>query len=194
MKITSLERKVTSVTTTIKFDGKTYHFPKIWAMSDNHHGHSAIISFCNRPFSSVEEMDSSIIQNINSHVGINDLLIFCGDFCYWKKEHAALFDHYMGRIYCSNLYFVFGNHDYKIREHIEKHKKVKWAGDLLHCEINSVARAFCHYPMATWYKSNRGSIHYHGHTHNTPFDCVSGTQNRKNICVEMTDYKPVEIV
>lgn len=53
---------------------------EIYFTSDLHLGHDNIIRFCNRPFSSVEEMNDRIIQNYNSIVHKNDLVYILGDF------------------------------------------------------------------------------------------------------------------
>ncbi len=40
---------------------------------DEHHGHANIIKYCNRPFTSVDEMDAEIIQRHNEMVGSKDV-------------------------------------------------------------------------------------------------------------------------
>ena len=51
----------------------------IWFTSDSHFGHRNIITYSSRPFSSVEEMDETLIQNWNSVVKPNDLIFNLGD-------------------------------------------------------------------------------------------------------------------
>ena len=51
----------------------------VWFTSDLHLGHANIIKFCNRPFESVEEMNSSIIASINRHVPEEGVLFILGD-------------------------------------------------------------------------------------------------------------------
>ena len=58
----------------------------IFFTSDLHLGHANIIRLCNRPFSNVEEMDETIINNWNSVVTDNDDVYILGDFSY-KSEN-----------------------------------------------------------------------------------------------------------
>jgi calcineurin-like phosphoesterase family protein len=47
--------------------------------SDLHFGHSNVINYSNRPFSSVEEMDQILVSNWNDVVTNKDRVIIAGD-------------------------------------------------------------------------------------------------------------------
>ena len=53
----------------------------IYFTSDLHLNHARIIELANRPFGSVEEMNDTIIGNINDTVGADDTLWVLGDVC-----------------------------------------------------------------------------------------------------------------
>jgi calcineurin-like phosphoesterase family protein len=80
---------------------------KVFFTADLHLGHRNIIGYCNRPFSTGEEMDAKIISSINETVGQNDILYIIGDFCH--KGGIALA--YRERIICKNVHIILGNHD-----------------------------------------------------------------------------------
>ena len=58
----------------------------IYVTSDTHFNHKNIIEYCNRPYSSVEEMNKAIIDNWNSVVKDEDTVYVLGDFCLGGKE------------------------------------------------------------------------------------------------------------
>ena len=60
--------------------------------SDLHLGHKNILKLCNRPFSSIEEMDATLIENWNKKVHKNDQVYILGDLMYRNEkppEYAA---------------------------------------------------------------------------------------------------------
>lgn len=85
-------------------------------ISDLHLGHFNIVRYCNRPFTSLEEMDNTILNNINSTVAEDDTLFYLGDFCLSKSSEAETapvkaYDYYRNKINCKNIIFIAGNHD-----------------------------------------------------------------------------------
>ena len=81
---------------------------KIFVISDTHLNHTNIIKYCNRPFSSVEEMNKAIIDNWNNTVGPDDYVYMLGDFCLGGVETV--------KELCSQLnghkILIKGNHDH----------------------------------------------------------------------------------
>ena len=53
---------------------------KVWFTSDTHFNHIGIIKFCDRPFSSVEEMNQALIDNWNSTIPSDGIVFHLGDF------------------------------------------------------------------------------------------------------------------
>ena len=84
----------------------------VWFTSDFHLGHRNIIRYCNRPFDSIEDMDATLLANLNRKVGENDVLYFLGDFCLGDADQAKL---YRDRIVCRNIHMIEGNHDTTLR-------------------------------------------------------------------------------
>ncbi len=127
----------------------------IWFTADTHFGHKGIIDHCSRPFSSVEEMDESILSTINKLVQPNDTLIHLGDFCWLEKNLPT----YFGSINCLNKHLVIGNHDDKSAK-----KYFDSVKDIWYFRHNNRKIALCHYPFHSW---RRGWFHLHGHCHGT---------------------------
>lgn len=82
----------------------------IWFTGDTHYNHPNIITYCNRPFSSIKEMNKVLIDNYNSKVCDNDLAIFLGDFIFKVKYNEEELI-YLRHALKGNLVFIRGNHD-----------------------------------------------------------------------------------
>ena len=79
----------------------------IFFISDTHFGHSKIIDYCKRPFSSIEEHDKTLIQNWNNVVGQDDTVFHLGDFAYGNSQFIS---NIIKRLN-GNIILIKGNHD-----------------------------------------------------------------------------------
>lgn len=79
----------------------------IFFISDTHFGHSKIIDYCKRPFSSIEEHDKALIQNWNNTVGQDDTVFHLGDFAYGNSQFIANIIKQLN----GNIILIKGNHD-----------------------------------------------------------------------------------
>ena len=78
-----------------------------WFISDNHFNHKNIIKYCNRPFSSVEQMNRHMIQCWNNTVQKDDEVFHLGDFGLGRREDLVrIFEQLNG-----NITLIRGNHD-----------------------------------------------------------------------------------
>ncbi len=140
---------------------------EIYFISDLHLDHPGILKHqldrgnlfgCN-----LEEMNTAIIDGINSVVTKNSTLWVLGDFC-WK---ASKYGHFRQRINCRNLHIVMGNHDTNsLRQHVSS------ISNMVCRNFRSRRFVLCHYPIASWSGRHHGSIHLHGHCHGTITDAL----------------------
>lgn len=77
----------------------------IWFTSDQHYGHENIIKYCNRPFGTVEEMNSQLMIRYNAMVKPEDIVYHLGDFSMHPRELVRLKD------LNGQHHLIAGNHD-----------------------------------------------------------------------------------
>jgi calcineurin-like phosphoesterase family protein len=191
----------------MKFD-KILTTGTVWITSDTHYHHTNICRGVTgwrtldgkiptdhtRNFQDLDEMDSVIVNNINSKVGPNDTLIHLGDVAFGGFEKIGEF---LNRLVCKNIHLVLGNHD----QHITKNKedirsKFLSVSNYLEVEIGGVEFVLSHYPLCSWNKLGKGSIHLHGHVHLSAKD-KWGNGKRLDVGIDgnnMHPYKLSEIV
>lgn len=78
----------------------------IYFTADTHFGHENVIRFCNRPFSSADEMDEMLIQNWNSRVKDNDTVYILGDMFFRSANAESILQRLKGK-----KRLIIGNHD-----------------------------------------------------------------------------------
>ncbi len=160
--------------------------------SDSHFCHTNIVkgtskwtdtSSC-RPFTTVEEHDNTLLENINSVVGFDDVLIHAGD---WSFGHISNVKKFRDLIRCRNVWLIKGNHDKKLWR-TERHLFQLTDKLLDDFYIGSQQVVVCHYAFQVWEDNHRGSICLCGHSHNN----LDHTDDGKilDVCPEGHGYKP----
>lgn len=161
----------------------------LYVTSDLHFGHSNVITFTNRPFKDVEEMDNTLISNWNSTVTDEDDIYILGDITLKRDVEYILpiLKKLKGR-----KYLIKGNHDHFIKHEILAEEFV-WIKDYYELKYNKRKFVLCHYPFEEWNNSYRGSYHLHGHQHNpTTYNISQSKPKRKyDVGCDANDYKPV---
>lgn len=156
----------------------------VFFTSDTHFGHTNIIRYCNRPFTSVEEMDDELVRRWNSVVARHDVVHHLGDFAFSRPERVrSLVTRLNGRIR-----LVVGNHDRRMGTGKIASLGFETVKDYDEVDIAGTKVVLCHYPFETWNKGHRGSWHLHGHCHGTLV--TSRDIRRLDVGVDTHDYTP----
>lgn len=154
----------------------------IWFTGDHHWGHANIIKYCNRPFSSVEEMDEVMIQNWNKRVKPKDTVYHLGDFalCKTSEEIEQLANSLNGEIH-----LILGNHD----RHQAKTAKscFRWRGHMKLFKLDKLKITMCHWAMEVWWCSHHGAWMLHGHSHGG----IPMKGMRMDVGVDCWDFRPI---
>ncbi len=110
-----------------------------------------IIELCNRPFSSVDEMNEAMIANWNGVVKNCDTVYVIGDFA-WKTDKA---EEFLTRLKGKKV-LIMGNHDGGLVKNAETAKCFKEITPYLETHIDHRTLTLCHYPMLEWRHSRKG--------------------------------------
>jgi calcineurin-like phosphoesterase family protein len=119
-----------------------------------------------RDFSTIEKMNTAIVNNINEVVGQDDILIHLGDFSFGGFEQISEF---YNRLVCKNIHLILGNHDHHIQNNREDIQDLFLSVSHYNTlEMGGYKFILCHYPILSWDSLNKGYIHLHGHVHLPP--------------------------
>ena len=156
----------------------------LFVISDTHFGHANILGFKNedgspvRSFSSVEEMDETMIDRWNSVVRVQDDVYHLGDVS-MRREHLPT----VGR--CNgHKRLVRGNHDiFRTKDYLKYFDEV-YATRVLDGMI------FTHIPIHPE-SMGRFGTNVHGHVHGQP----QGHYGKMyyNVSVEVMNYAPISL-
>lgn len=155
---------------------------KIYVTSDTHFNHENIIKYCNRPYSTVEEMNEAIINNWNSVVSEDDTVFFLGDFCLGKRENVIELCHRLN----GHKILILGNHDRVTSTAFTDagFETIYKKPTLIKFEELDITIQFSHAPV---YDTQYQYPNVHGHVH----DKANNDAKHYCACLEVNDYKPV---
>ena len=158
-------------------------------ISDLHLGHANIMKHSKRPFSSVEEMDETIIKNWNSVVNDEDDVYIGGDVFYKGKNPLEYLKRLKGK-----KHLCIGNHDGRILKDFNCRKCFVEIKDIMTIKDGDKTIVLCHYPMVEWNGFFRGALHFYGHIHNNTdnetYKRVYDIQNSYNIGIDILGFYP----
>lgn len=159
---------------------------KIYFTSDLHFSHQNIIRYCDRPFTSVDEMDESLIANWNARVRKNDKVWILGDVFFCDAGRAKEIMYQLN----GEKHLIMGNHDKMIRNQVPVQKLFDQIHPpLIREHIDGVMVIMCHYPLLTWEKAHYGSFMLHGHAHGKL--AYDPKFRRLDVGVDVHDYAPI---
>ena len=139
---------------------------KTFFTGDLHFGHKNVLTFDNRPFATVDEMDAELIRRWNNKVGKSDLVYVLGDLI-WKSRNndaPALIKSLNGQII-----LIKGNHDRFL--HNSKAKAalagIKDYDDICVTLEDGTQRRviISHYFIPMYIGHRYNAIHLHAHSH-----------------------------
>jgi len=160
----------------------------IYFTSDLHLNHNAAIRMCERPFESIDEMNRTLIENINARVKKHDTLYILGDIAHKGTVEQA--NELIAKINGKKI-LIRGNHD-----RVYDATLFEGIYDFLEIHVDGINISLMHYPMVEWPKSRHGSYHLHGHQHNKPeYNLRMKEQGklRYDVGVDANYYCPVSL-
>jgi len=158
----------------------------IYLIGDLHLDHTNIIKYCNRPFSSVDEMNDTMVQRWNDTVGVEDTVYYLGDIAYGRGSRDGSW--WWQKLNGKKI-LIKGNHDRK--ENIRGITPVhRW----YIVELGGIQFLLVHSPE--YDKPEWGGWLIHGHHHNNNLDkypLVSRKRKTINVSAEILDYYPISL-
>lgn len=186
----------------IKIDTNT----NVWVTSDSHFSHKNICRGVTnwrlpngeipvgqtRDFTTIEKMNTAIVNNINEVVGQDDILIHLGDWSFGGYEQIREF---WDRLVCKNIHLILGNHDH----HIDRNKDgsqglFQSVSHYNTVEIGDYKFQLMHYPISSWDGLNKGVMHLHGHCH-LPTNRRFGVGKRMDVGMDgHPEFRPYNLI
>jgi len=167
---------------------------KVFFTSDTHFNHNNIINLCRRPFSSVDEMNDTLIKNWNSVVKPDDTVFHLGDFAFGDASiWNSILDKLQGRIY-----LICGNHDHKTLDSSNICKRFEAVSDQMMIDVDGQKILLNHYPFLTYSTSRQTVWQLFGHVHSNPYMTDADSSRLKHLLptqydvgVDHNNYAPI---
>ena len=151
--------------------------------ADEHYWHKSIIKFANRPFSSLEEMHETLINNHNAIVRPKDITVHAGDFSFATKAKTFAL---IARLNGTHI-MLKGCHDrWKGKSGVFQKGKMQGVGYLYTKRFDKIHIVMSHWKYAVWPRSHYNSRNLFAHSHGR----LDGTGKQIDIGVD-TEYPDI---
>jgi calcineurin-like phosphoesterase family protein len=172
----------------------------VFITADQHFHHKNIISFCDRPFTNVLDMDETLINNWNKVVKPQDWVIHLGDF---TLEGGRIAQEYFSQLNGDICLLSYPWHHDKRWLKTKLPLKSKSGFDIrlwpsmVILEIPQLGRdgyyaltiTLCHYPLAVWDREHYGGWHLHAHSHGK----YEGEGYILDVGVDIHNFTPISL-
>jgi len=154
----------------------------MYAISDLHLDHTNIIRYCNRPFSSTDQMNRVLVSNWNRTVRPTDTVIFVGDMAYGTGHRSA--DFWLEKLN-GKIVFINGSHD-RLRKHSSHpHAIIEYKGNRFYVvhDPNDIPNS--------WKGWTIHGHHHNNHMNEYPF--INFRTKTVNVSCELINYTPIPV-
>lgn len=163
---------------------------KTYFVSDIHFGHKNIMKYEPeyRNYSSVEEMDESIITQWNETISKEDTVYNLGDFFFTSNKERIR--EIVKRLNYKKMVLIIGNHDSsKVVKQLSSEFNIecKYADRI---KVEGIQFFLSHYPM---YMDRKGLINLHGHIHSKDMRDSKNNKSLKHINIGLDNMGKVAI-
>ena len=170
----------------------------IWLTGDQHFWHTNVIKYCNRPFSSVDEMDEALIDAWNKYVKHDDTVYHLGDFTLGNRLIAEKYFRMLnGNIGVLEYPFHHDKRWLHEQQYITASFNIVYYGPsiVIIKEVDTnVPIVLCHFAFEVWDRKHYSSLHFHAHSHGM----LPKIQNRLDVGVDNAykltgEYRPLSL-
>lgn len=162
----------------------------IYFTSDLHLGHKNIIRLCNRPFSSIEEMDTVLMGNWNRKVHRDDTIYILGDLMFRSEKPP---EDYLRQLK-GKKHLIMGNHDRSWVKQCDLSQFFESVTNLDFVSDGKRQLTLCHYPMMSWPHMARCYMvfgHIHENTDAEYWPLIARSDKMLNAGVDVNNFAPV---
>lgn len=149
----------------------------IFFTSDTHFNHISVIKYNNRPYSCIQEMNESLIDNWNNIVNKHDIVYHLGDFA-WSNHN-----YFISRLNGKKI-LIKGNHDKFSQDVAKNFTQIE---NQLTIKIQDKIIILSHTAQRVWDRSHYGSYHLFGHSHGR----LKTYNLSLDVGVDANNYRPI---
>lgn len=166
----------------------------VFFISDTHFYHKNIITFCNRPYQDVDEMNHSLIDNWNNTVNDDSIIFHLGDFAFSNSNAAKEIKSQLK----GKIHLILGNHDYKVFNDQTLRNMFEFVGPQLRIIIDNRVIYLNHFPFLCYNNSMKTNWNLHGHVHSGPNAkgneigrLILRDRGQYDVGVDNNNYRPI---